>query len=78
MTFNHLKMIPKGKIISFVPIANTFFNWSVWGFGKDFPVGLAETHPILRGLGSVLQWMCVLPRPCDVASLVGCGGCVSY
>ena len=45
MTFNHLKMIPKGKIISFVPIANTFFNWSVWGFGKDFPVGLPQTHP---------------------------------
>ena len=33
--------------MSFVPIANTFFNWSVWGFGKVFPVGLPETHPIL-------------------------------
>ena len=46
MTFNHLKLMPKGKIIPFVPIANIYFNWSVWGFGKDFPVGLPEADPI--------------------------------
>ena len=46
MTFNQLKMIPKGKTVGFVPIANTYFKWSVSGFGKDFPAGLPETHPI--------------------------------
>ena len=27
-------MIPKVETISFVPIANTYFNWWVWDFGK--------------------------------------------
>ena len=54
MTFYHLKMIPKAKIISCVPIANTYFNWSVWGFGKDFLVGLHETHPMPVTHGMVI------------------------
>ena len=45
MTFNHLKMIPKVKIISLVSIGNTYFNWWVWGCGKTFQLGLPETHP---------------------------------
>ena len=47
MTFNHPKMIPKGETISFVPIAITYFSWWVWVFGKDFLVGLPETHPMV-------------------------------
>ena len=62
MTFNHLKMIPKRKIITFVPIANTYFHWWVWGFGKGFLVGLPETHPTsaLRTFIVVTKCHCTL------------------
>ena len=52
MTSNHfkmIKMIRRGKIMSYVSIPNSYFNWWVWGFGKNFPVGLPETHPKLWG-----------------------------
>ena len=44
MTFNHLKMISRGKLVSFVPIAYTFFNRSVRCCGKGSLVGLPEAH----------------------------------
>ena len=50
MNSDHFKMIPKRKITSFVSIATSYFNWWVWGFGKNLPVGLPDTQPMVLRL----------------------------